>query len=119
VPPKTLTETDSIKSAVCKTHLVNKYYPLQAAHLGPGSPSLHVGPDGGHTHFFFLSPALFPIPCPLPGCLLLKLLATTHGTQGSHLAPMVVLRAKAISDCGVSIIDNKAPRTLITLLPLC
>lgn len=30
---------------------------------------------------------------------------------------MVVLRAKEISDCGVSIIDNKAPRTLITLLP--
>lgn len=30
---------------------------------------------------------------------------------------MVVLRAKEISDCGVSIIDNKAPRTLITVLP--
>lgn len=50
-------------------------------------------------------------------CLSIELLVTTQGTQGSHLAPMVVLRAKDISDCGVSIIDNKAPRTLITLLP--
>lgn len=66
---------------------------------------------------FSLSRTLVPIPCPLPCCLLQRLLAATHGTQGSHLAPMVVLRAKEISDCGVSIIDNKAPRTLITLLP--
>lgn len=65
----------------------------------------------------FLSLLPRPGPCPLPHRLSLRLLAAAHATQGSHLAPMVVLRAKEISDCGVSIIDNKAPRTLITLLP--
>lgn len=67
--------------------------------------------------FPFLSLLPRPGPCPLPRRLSLRLLAAAHATQGSHLAPMVVLRAKEISDCGVSIIDNKAPRTLITLLP--
>lgn len=64
-----------------------------------------------------VSPTLIPIPCLCSRCLSPRLLAATHGTQGSHLAPLVVLRAKESSDCGVSIIDNKAPRTLITSLP--
>lgn len=88
--------------------------PARAAHLRPGSPGLG---DGRAAISFSLPPTLVPIPCPLPHCLLRSLLAATHGTQGSHLAPVVVLRAKEISDCGVSIIDNKAPRTLITWLP--
>lgn len=60
--------------------------------------------------------SLPPLP-PSPHCLLLRLLAATQGTQGIHLAPVVVLRAKETPGCGVSIIDNKAPRILITLLP--
>lgn len=68
--------------------------------------------------FFPLLRSSVPLPSSAPFlCLSIELLVTTQGTQGSHLAPMVVLRAKDISDCGVSIIDNKAPRTLITLLP--
>ena len=81
----------------------------------PGGPGLQALLMGGH--FCPLSPPLVPTPCPLQRCFLLRLLAATHSTQGSHFAPMVVLRAKEISDCGVSITDNKAPRTLITLLP--
>lgn len=71
-------------------------------------------------HVFFFPPLCCSVPIPSSThflCLSIELLVTTRGTQGSHLAPMVVLRAKDISDCGVSIIDNKAPRTLITLLP--
>lgn len=78
---------------------------LQTDHRNPCSlfPSLfHSVPSPSSAPFFRLSTEL-PV--------------TTQGTQGSHLAPMVVLRAKDISDCGVSITDNKAPRTLITLLP--
>lgn len=71
---------------------------------------------GIHVPFSLSRFPLHPLP-PSFFRLSTELLVTTQGTQGSHLAPMVVLRAKDISDCGVSIIDNKAPRTLITLLP--
>ena len=77
-------------------------------------PAAQRGGQEG-KHLFPLRPLPWS-PSPAP-TLLLRLLASSSGTQGSHLAPMVVLRAKETSDCGVSITDNTAPGTLITLPP--
>lgn len=87
--------------------------PAQLPTLRPGSPGCSAWGTAGQTFFLPLS-LLWSLS---PVRLFLRLLAATLGTQGSHLAPMAVLRAKEMSGRGVSIIDNKVPGTLITLLP--
>lgn len=120
-PPETLQGSESSKGTVHKIHLVAKVSVASYPVGWPQSKRVALGGTLQLDHRNTFPPPLgssVSIPSSTPFlCLSIELLVTTQGTQGSHLAPMVVLRAKDISDCGVSIIDNKAPRTLITLLP--